>query len=49
MSKLQEMYISPASVWQAGGSINWDIFYQSEYRKRLPRQLIHLKERQSEL
>ncbi|MCT8350880.1 MULTISPECIES: beta-ketoacyl synthase N-terminal-like domain-containing protein [Photorhabdus] len=36
LSELQEMYISPASVWQAGGSINWDIFYQSEYRKRLP-------------
>ncbi|EQB99849.1 beta-ketoacyl synthase N-terminal-like domain-containing protein [Photorhabdus temperata] len=34
--ELQDTYISPASAWQAGKNINWDIFYQNEHRKRLP-------------
>ncbi|WP_242688523.1 beta-ketoacyl synthase N-terminal-like domain-containing protein [Photorhabdus tasmaniensis] len=34
-SELPDIYISSASVWQAGENINWDIFYQNEHRKRL--------------
>ncbi|WP_445496523.1 beta-ketoacyl synthase N-terminal-like domain-containing protein [Photorhabdus sp. SF281] len=34
--ELQDAYISPASAWQAGENINWNIFYQNEHRKRLP-------------